>query len=515
MAEGRNKVLEQIMKSGTVKKGQTVIVGFSGGPDSLTLLHGLNKLSHNKGLDLRLVPVHVNHLLRGRDAERDQERAVEMAESMGLQCLVFRRDCRGFAAENSMTEEEAGRKLRYDIFLETARRLEEEEGKRPVIAVAHNADDQSETIFFRIIRGTGIRGLAGMNAVRKLEDYQVVRPLLNVTRAEIEDYIESEGLQPSIDKTNMDDDYSRNRIRLRLIPEIESSMNQGFRENLRRLGENAREDEELLDSLAEKAFDEMRFPEEDSEFLRSVTVDSKKFASCHNALCSRITRSVFQELGIAEGFSRNIMEEVKDVASSDNPSARLELPGGASVRRIYGKLVFSRAEPLVPSGKETEGHDGSDGSVKIFSGTIYGIGEGVDREDKNGSSDGTRVMAVFDLDQLKKNYPGIEIDPEKADGCGSTGQGIVIRTRRPGDFIQTGVGRKKIQNMLVDMKIPKELRDSLKMAAVGGEILWILPDRRIKSGPLAGKGRFSQAYRTGKDDAGDKKVLAIEYRIQK
>lgn len=97
MAEGRNKVLEQIMKSGTVKKGQTVIVGFSGGPDSLTLLHGLNKLSHNKGLDLRLVPVHVNHLLRGRDAERDQERAVEMAESMGLQCLVFRRDCRAQA----------------------------------------------------------------------------------------------------------------------------------------------------------------------------------------------------------------------------------------------------------------------------------------------------------------------------------------------------------------------------------------------------------------------------------
>ena len=115
MAEGRNKVLEQIMKSGTVKKGQTVIVGFSGGPDSLTLLHGLNKLSHNKGLDLRLVPVHVNHLLRGRDAERDQERAVEMAESMGLQCLVFRRDCRGFAAENSMTEEEAGRKLRFSL----------------------------------------------------------------------------------------------------------------------------------------------------------------------------------------------------------------------------------------------------------------------------------------------------------------------------------------------------------------------------------------------------------------
>lgn len=514
MAEGRNKVLEQIMKSGTVKKGQTVIVGFSGGPDSLTLLHGLNKLSNDKGLDLRLVPVHVNHLLRGRDAERDQERAVEMAESMGLQCLVFRRDCRGFAAENSMTEEEAGRKLRYDIFLETARRLEKEDGKRPVIAVAHNADDQSETIFFRIIRGTGIRGLAGMNAARKLEDYQVVRPLLNVTRAEIEDYIESEGLQPSIDKTNMDDDYSRNRIRLRLIPEIESSMNQGFRENLRRLGENAREDEELLGSLAEKAFDEMRFSEEDPGALRSVTVDSEKFASCHNALCSRITRSVFQELGITEGFSRNIMEEVKDVALSDNPSARLELPGGASVRRIYGKLVFSGAEPLVPSGKETEGHEGSDGSVKIFSGTVSGIGEAEVREE-NELSDGTRVMAVFDLDQLKKNYPGIEIDPKKTEGCGSTGQGIVIRTRRPGDYIQTGVGRKKIQNMLVDMKIPKEIRDSLKMAAVGGEILWILPDRRIKSGPLAGKGRFSQAYRTGKDDAGDKKVLAIEYRIQK
>ena len=121
----------------------------------------------------------------------------------------------------------------------------------------------------------------------------------------------------------------------------------------------------------------------------------------------------------------------------------------------------------MPSGKETEGRDGSDGSVKIFSGIISGIGEAEVREE-NELSDGTRVMAVFDLDQLKKNYPGIEIDPEKTEGCGSTGQGIVIRTRRPGDFIQTGVGRKKIQNMLVDMKIPKELRDSFRRSSSYG-----------------------------------------------
>lgn len=172
MAEGRNKVLEQIMKSGTVKEGTDCNSGVFWGTVPSPFSTELNKLSNDKGLDLRLVPVHVNHLLRGRDAERDQERAVEMAESMGLQCLVFRRDCRGFAAENSMTEEEAGRKLRYDIFLETARRLEEEDGKRPVIAVAHNADDQSETIFFRIIRGTGIGALPECT---QCENWRIIR----------------------------------------------------------------------------------------------------------------------------------------------------------------------------------------------------------------------------------------------------------------------------------------------------------------------------------------------------
>lgn len=479
MNEKKNYILKSMMSTGLVRKDQVIVVGFSGGPDSLTLLTGLHLLSEERGLDLTLVPVHVNHMIRGAAADEDQRRAEEMCREMGIRCRSFVRDCPQYAAEHGLTEEEAGRKIRYGLFLEIARELEKETGRRPAIAVAHNADDQSETVLFRIMRGTGIRGLSAMTPSRDIDGYELIRPLLAVSRSEIEAYIEEQGLEPCVDKTNFQDEYSRNHLRLTVIPDIEKNVNPGFRENLRRLADNARDDEDLIEAMARDAFEKMRladrkvadlkeaagFEETCGEPASGIQVDARQFADCHRALQSRICRGIFQSMGIEEGFSRNIMTEIASVAASTNPSAELDLPGGCKVRRRYDRLIFSGASE--GAGAKLQGGI----SVSVF--PSY---DDIPAPEKG------QIIAAFDLESLKKKYP----DPLSA---------LEIRNRRPGDFIDIGSGRKKIQDMLVDMKVPREYRDQVRMAAIGSEVLWILPDERMTSGPLSRKGRFSGAFK--------------------
>ena len=486
MNEKKNYILKAMWNTGLIRKDQVIVVGFSGGPDSLTLLTGLHQLSEERCLGLTLVPVHVNHMIRGAAADEDQRRAEEMCREMGLQCRSFVRDCPGYATEHGLTEEEAGRKIRYGLFLETARELEKETGRRPSIAVAHNADDQSETVLFRIIRGTGIRGLAAMAPSRDIKGYDLIRPLLTVSRSDIDAYIEEQGLEPCVDKTNFQDEYSRNHLRLTVIPDIEKNMNPGFRENLRRLADNARDDEDLLEAMARDAFEKMRLADRETAGLEEtcgepetgdVHLDARQFADCHRALQSRICRGIFQSLGIEEGFSRNIMTEITSVAASTNPSAELDLPGGCKVRRRYDRLIFSGASEGVGADRR--------GEVSVFIASS---------PDKIPAPEKGQIIAVFDLEALKKKYP----DPLSA---------LEIRNRRPGDFIDIGSGRKKIQDMLVDMKVPREYRDQVRMAAIGSEVLWILPDERMTSGPLSRKGRFSGAYKAEPGQA--RVVLAL------
>lgn len=490
MNEKKNYILKAMWNTGLIRKGQVIVVGFSGGPDSLTLLTGLHQLSEERGLGLTLVPVHVNHMIRGAAADEDQRRAEKMCREMGIQCRSFVRDCPGYAAEHGLTEEEAGRKIRYGLFLETARELEKETSRRPSIAVAHNADDQSETVLFRIIRGTGIRGLAAMAPSRDIKGYDLIRPLLAVSRSDIDAYIEEQGLKPCVDKTNFQDEYSRNHLRLTVIPDIEKNMNPGFRENLRRLADNARDDEDLLEEMARDAFEKMRLAGRETAGLEEsceepasdIQVDARQFADCHRALQSRICRGIFQSLGIEEGFSRNIMTEIAAVAASPNPSAELDLPGGCTVRRRYDRLIFSGASGS--AGAELRGE------VSVFIASS---------PDKISAPEKGQIIAAFDLESLKKKYP----DPLAT---------LEIRNRRPGDFIDIGSGRKKVQDMLVDMKVPREYRDQVRLAAIGSEVLWILPDERMTSGPLSRKGRFSQSFRVGEENTGDKEVLVIEFR---
>ena len=271
--EFKRKILSTIKDKDLVRDGDHLILGLSGGPDSLSLYDAMKELRQDNlktggkfGLDFTVHPVHVNHKFRPGAAEEDQafceELCREVSETVpGFDPLrVFEVDCNALADMLGMTSEEAGRKARYDAFRTVGREVMERYGCRAdqvKILVAQNADDQAETILFRLLRGTGPDGLAGIAYDRSDESgFRVIRPILGIKRAEIEEYCATKGLEPRRDHTNEEAVYARNKIRLELLPLLAKEYNPNIVDALNRLGKLEAEDKAYLNAQATKAYEE-------------------------------------------------------------------------------------------------------------------------------------------------------------------------------------------------------------------------------------------------------------------
>lgn len=202
--------LDTIKENNLINKGDVIVVGVSGGPDSITLLTCLNKFKDY--FEIKIICAHINHLIR-KDSTEDEQYVENVCEKMGIKCYVKRAEVEKIAKEQKKGSEEVGRKIRYDFFDEVARK--ENANK---IAIAHNMKDNAETMLLNIIRGSGLTGLEGIQA----EEYgKYIRPLINCTREEIEEYCEKNNLQPRIDSTNKENIYRRNIIRNKLLPQLQ------------------------------------------------------------------------------------------------------------------------------------------------------------------------------------------------------------------------------------------------------------------------------------------------------
>ena len=208
-------VYETIMASGMICQGDSVVVGVSGGADSVCLLSVLKNLQMS--MALQLTAVHIHHGLRGEEADRDRDFVTALCEDMQIPCVCFQADIRAMAREQHLSEEEAGRKFRYDCFEEV--RQERQASK---IAVAHHRDDLAETVLLNLFRGSGLKGLSGIPMMRGC----IVRPLLDVGRADIEAYLGRQGMSYRNDATNFETEYTRNRIRLDILPYVTEHINQ-------------------------------------------------------------------------------------------------------------------------------------------------------------------------------------------------------------------------------------------------------------------------------------------------
>jgi len=238
-------------------RSEPVVVGVSGGPDSLCLLHALRRLAG--GYDLTLHVAHLNHHIRGAEADADAAFVAALAAEWNLPCTVAARDVPALARRHKLAMEEAARQARYTFLAEVAGQVDSR-----TVAVGHNADDQAETVLMHFLRGAGLAGLRGMLPRTPLSHYRLlegqtgaalslVRPLLETPRAEIEAYCAEHGLQPRFDRSNLDTTYFRNRLRHELIPYLETYRS-NIREVIRRTAQVATDDYALLREVMEGAW---------------------------------------------------------------------------------------------------------------------------------------------------------------------------------------------------------------------------------------------------------------------
>jgi tRNA(Ile)-lysidine synthase len=352
--ELKTKILNTVKERELFGDGDHLVLGLSGGPDSLSLYNALLELMEDNlrtsgrfGISFTLHPVHVNHKFRPGAAEEDQAFCERIAEDASERLegaypvRSFVVDCNAMALDLGMTSEEAGRKARYDAFRTVGREVMELFSCGPEkvkILVAQNADDQAETILFRILRGTGPDGLSGMSYEREDESgFRVVRPILDIKREEIEIYCEEKGLEPRRDHTNEEAVYARNKIRLELLPLLKKEYNPNVSDALNRLGRLAEEDKGYIYKNANDALERLRTGEH--------SLDVRGLKELEPSLRKRVFLLALSEVGMRENVTEKHLRSVDAVLRSHNhKAATAELTGGFRVSRIGRDLVFFMEE---------------------------------------------------------------------------------------------------------------------------------------------------------------------------
>ncbi|MBQ3145212.1 MAG: tRNA lysidine(34) synthetase TilS [Clostridia bacterium] len=242
----KQKILQTIKKNNLIENGDRLVIGVSGGPDSICLLHILNELKQE--LNFKIYVAHINHMIR-EEADLETEYVKEFCNKIEVDCFVKRIDVVKIATELKKGTEETGRQVRYEFFNEI---LEKTNSNK--IATAHNNNDKAETIIMNILRGSGTTGLKGIEPIR---DNKFIRPLIDITREEIEEYCINNNLNPKIDKSNNENIYTRNKIRNVVIPYIKQEFNQNIIKTINRLSEVITEENEYLNKITQETFNEI------------------------------------------------------------------------------------------------------------------------------------------------------------------------------------------------------------------------------------------------------------------
>lgn len=475
-----DNLFEQFCKTIAVRDllndGDQVVVGVSGGADSICLLDLLVRWSVDRSV--RIYVAHINHQLRGEAADEDAAAVISLAESYGLPVRVLNYDVAGQAAEQGRTIEEMARLVRYKAFFEWKSSLEDETTRgdgttkkdgttqkdrtsgRVRVAVAHNQNDQAETVLLRLIRGTGPAGLAGMEYLR--ED-GLIRPLLDIPRKQIEAYVSARGLPVCQDATNLQATYARNRLRLELIPLLEQDYNPAIVEALCRLAGNAAEDRDFFVKRVKQA--ELKLERDAGVTTEILRVDDRSsYKTLPAAVAKRLLIRRFQSLGLDQDLTAAHLNAADQLIRSHKSPGMIELPHGYGLSVEGGRICYQtpseRAKPAVRQRRSRTFTDY--GSYMDFETGETVIIKPIDRDQylrqmRQNETGGEKVnRACFDADRLA-------IDA-----------GLVLRGRQAGDYIMPlgMTGTKKIQNLFTDVKIPLSARDGWPLLCRGSEVIW-------------------------------------------
>ena len=385
------------------RPGDTVVCALSGGADSVALLHGL--LAVKEECSIHVTAAHFNHCLRGEESDRDEAFVRELCAQWGVELTVGRGDPRSLSGKSL---EEAARELRYAFLL----------SQPGLVATAHHGDDQVETVLLNLLRGTGLRGLCGMQP----KQGRVIRPLLDVSRKEILDYIQTNDLSYCTDRTNEEDHALRNRLRHHVVPLLQRE-NPNLTETVGRMTGLLRQEEDFLQRQTEQLL---------KKAAREDGYDCPVLLEADPVLRRRAIRSLLPNPKPTMAH----VEAVEQLLSCDHGSASAELSGGFLARRTYGRLTF---EPVQ--------------EARSFAPTLLTAGETVQILNMEVS-----LTGPVTLSQPVDNKTAFAIRFDKAPA-------VQVRPRQTGDTICLPVGRKTLKKWMIDRKIPAHKRDSLPVFA--------------------------------------------------
>lgn len=448
------KVKQYIESHSLLRSGDTVLLACSGGPDSLALLHILQSLRSTYGIEL--VAAHVDHMIRGAESAADAQFVADFCRQRDIRCYCTALDVPASAAGSGHSLEETARFLRYRYLREVA-----EEVGAAAIATGHHRDDQAETVLIHLLRGAGSDGLAGMLPAGN----GIIRPLLAVTRSEIEAYCREHRLPARLDSTNGQTDYLRNSIRLELLPWLEERYNPAIKESLCRTAAIIGEEHAFVRAAAEQVWGETVQTESDMFVL-----DGQKFARLSCALQREVLRlTIEKKQGNLRGISFYHVEKMIEMILTGQVGACLPLPGCLWAKRTYTGLVIGAlpqpAKPEIPAPVDIRLHVPGR-TVATELGCIVHA-----RLLQASTGEHSPQTAVFDADKL--------VLP------------LGIRTRLPGDrFVPLGMrGSKKLKDFFIDAKVERQQRDQVPIIYDAAGILWVCGFRQSERGKIDGNTR--------------------------
>ena len=526
------KILFYMKRYHMIPENKNIVVGLSGGADSVCLLYVLAAL--RKKLGLQLCAVHVHHGLRGAEADADEAYVRDICQAWDVPLKAMRIDAAALAKQWGIGCEEAGRRARYEIFEEC---LQEMGGCRGAIAVAHHRDDCAETLLFHMFRGTGLDGMAGIRPVRKTErESMIIRPLLETGKTEIESFLQEKGISWRIDSTNTGEDYTRNRIRNRVLPYAEKEICSGAGAHLAKEAQLLAETADFVRSCTRQALERCRVEADDLKAnacgievvehvgRRERTAEHRKndkraviylnielLQQEDMFLQKQCVRECLLEIGTGRDLTAAHIEAVRHLVGTDCQSGRkLRIPAcQLEVERQFGLLVFRRLERQQDASPEQQFDRGRQVGLQTpelplpeHSSELHVPGMGVvsvrylqwdelTAGEKKAAAGGKNTAAgekntaageesSAAAGAFLKNIPQKKytkwLDYDKII------QSVVFRTRRSGDYltIDDNFSKKSLKKYMIEEKIPANERNSMLVLADGNHIIWV-PGGRIST----------------------------------
>ncbi len=494
--------LEKFKRKAThlYEDADVIIVGLSGGADSVFLLYMLSELygadsADSKGetsvqTNKKLVAVHVNHGIRGDEALRDEGFVVKLCEKMNIECKVFKTSIPEYAAENKLSCEEAGRIYRYEKFDEL-RKEYEEKGLKAKIAVAHHMNDQAETVLFQLLRGSALRGMGG---IREEKDC-ITRPLLDFKREEIEAFLEMEGISYVTDSTNEDTEYTRNKIRNEVIPYLEKNIQKETVSHIAQTASVLSQVQDYVDMEALKLYEKsVKDGAADIEFLKAS----------HKVIVREVIMLMIKDVsGKLKDITKKHVDSVYEIIYKDN-GKKAELPYNVVAMNMYGKLLVfeegknaNAAKNATKNATENAAKNAKENEAENINEILLATVENEKifiKESEISLRLKAEICGVLKEEELhltisKAPYEeGLEFVKNLKSEQSETSESITtikyinpasikgnisIRRVREGDYIFIRDGKKKLGRIFIDKKIPQYLRENIVVVSDETHVLYV------------------------------------------